>query len=110
MIILPRTMCIMASYSSTNDTKDEKKSFFEDHGQYYLRWATYFVQMKDAIGICGLLNIQNCIGALKMLLYGMFVHVIDEYFKIDQNITILEAMKHLSSLLQVLGLVLSHIT
>jgi hypothetical protein len=53
--------------------------------------------MKDAIGICGLLNIQNCIGALKMLLYGMFVHVIDEYFKIDQNITILEAMKHSSS-------------
>ncbi len=97
MIILPRTMCIMASYSSMNDTKDEKKVVFEDHGQYYLRWATYFVQMKDAIRICGLLNIQNCIGVLKMLLYGMFVHAIDEYCKMDQNITILEAMKHFSS-------------
>ncbi len=55
----------MANYSGTNYKKDEKKVFFEYHGQYYLRWATYFVQMKDAIGICGLLNIQNCIGALK---------------------------------------------
>jgi hypothetical protein len=53
--------------------------------------------MKDAIGICGLLNIKKIIGALKMLLHGMFVHVIDEYCKMDQNITILEAMKHSSS-------------
>jgi hypothetical protein len=53
--------------------------------------------MKDAIGICGLLNIQNCIGALKTLLYSMFVHAIDEYCKMDHNITILEAMKHSSS-------------
>jgi hypothetical protein len=49
----------MTSYSSTNDTKDEKKLVFEDHGQYYLRWATYFVEIKDTIGICGLLNTQN---------------------------------------------------
>jgi hypothetical protein len=87
----------MASHSSTNDTKDEEKVVFENHGQYYLRWVTYFVQMKDAIGICGLLNIQNRIGALKMLLYSMFVRAIDEYCKMDQNITILEAMKHSSS-------------
>jgi hypothetical protein len=44
-----------------------------------------------------MLNIQNCIGASKMLLYGMFAHAIDEYCKMDQNITILEAMKHSSS-------------
>jgi len=27
----------MASHSSTNDTKDEEKVVFENHGQYYLR-------------------------------------------------------------------------
>jgi hypothetical protein len=53
----------------------------------------YFHFRYDAVGRAGLMALQKCVGAIRILAYGLPTDVVDEYVRIGES-TAREALNH----------------